>query len=154
MIFPLLVLKGIYHHWKYVFFFFQGAEANESFRRSVGMRVWIWKLLESATQCQELGSNWGALGGMRLGFTRGLGVRCGCGCQNRFGIPFWLAGEFTTHFRTYFSGWIESDVHWGYGILTHGHVGGRDELWTMDECHFRTDPHSGATGPKYAVLPS
>ena len=20
-------------------------------------------------------------------------------------------------FRTYFSGWIESDVHWGYGIL-------------------------------------
>ena len=32
-------------------------------------------------------------------------------------IPFWLAfGEFTTHFRTYFSGWIESDVHWGYGF--------------------------------------
>ena len=23
----------------------------------------------------------------------------GCGCQNRSGIPFWLAGEFTTHFR-------------------------------------------------------
>ena len=22
-------------------------------------------------------------------------------------------GEFTTHFRTYFSGWMESDVHWG-----------------------------------------
>ena len=22
-------------------------------------------------------------------------------------------GEFTTHFRTDFSGWIESDVHWG-----------------------------------------
>ena len=37
----------------------------------------------------------------------------GCGGQNRFGIPFWLAGEFTTHFRTDFSGWIESDVHWG-----------------------------------------
>ena len=33
--------------------------------------------------------------------------------SNRFGIPFWLVGEFTTHFRTYFSGWIESDVHWG-----------------------------------------
>ena len=32
--------------------------------------------------------------------------------QYRFGIPFWLVGEFTTHFRTYFSGWIESDVHW------------------------------------------
>ena len=27
-------------------------------------------------------------------------------------------GEFTTHFRTYFSG--DWDVHWGYGILTHG----------------------------------
>ena len=26
-------------------------------------------------------------------------------------------GEFTTHFRTYFSGWIESD-----GLLTHGHM--------------------------------
>ena len=36
--------------------------------------------------------------------------------QNRFGIPFWLVGEFTTHFRTYFSGWIESDVHWGYDL--------------------------------------
>ena len=23
-----------------------------------------------------------------------------CGCRNRFGIPFWLVGEFTTHFRT------------------------------------------------------
>ena len=28
---------------------------------------------------------------------------CGRGCQHRFGIPFWLVGEFTTHFRTYFS---------------------------------------------------
>ena len=26
------------------------------------------------------------------------------------GIPFWLVGE-CTHFRTDFSGWIESDVH-------------------------------------------
>ena len=30
----------------------------------------------------------------------------GRGCQNRFGIPFWSVGEFTTRFRTYFSGWI------------------------------------------------
>ena len=29
-------------------------------------------------------------------------------------------GEFTTHFRTYFS--VDWDVHWGYGILTHGHI--------------------------------
>ena len=33
-------------------------------------------------------------------------------------------GEFITHFRTYFSGWIESDVHRGYDLgLTHGQVG-------------------------------
>ena len=26
-------------------------------------------------------------------------------------------GEFTTHFRLpFFSGWIESDVHWGYDL--------------------------------------
>ena len=29
-------------------------------------------------------------------------------------------GEFTTHFRTYFSG--DWDVHWGYGLLTPGHL--------------------------------
>ena len=35
--------------------------------------------------------------------------------------PFW--GRCTTHFRTYFSGWIESDVHWGpTGVLTHGQL--------------------------------
>ena len=27
-------------------------------------------------------------------------------------------GEFTSHFRTYFSG--DWDVHWNYGSLTHG----------------------------------
>ena len=34
------------------------------------------------------------------------------------GIPFW--GRCATHFRTYFSG--DWDVHWGYGVLTHGYV--------------------------------
>ena len=29
---------------------------------------------------------------------------CGRGCQHRFGIPFWLVGEFTTHVTIYFSG--------------------------------------------------
>ena len=29
-------------------------------------------------------------------------------------------GEFTTHFRTDFSG--DWDVHWRYGILPHGHI--------------------------------
>ena len=33
------------------------------------------------------------------GRPRGGGALCGCGCQNRFGMPFWLVGEFTTHFR-------------------------------------------------------
>ena len=27
-----------------------------------------------------------------------------------------ILDEFTTHFSTYFSGWIESDVHWGYDL--------------------------------------
>ena len=27
-------------------------------------------------------------------------------CRETNGIPFWLVGEFTTHFRTYFGGWI------------------------------------------------
>ena len=35
-------------------------------------------------------------------------------------VPFW--GRCTTHFRTYFSG--DWDVHWGYGLLTHGHIFG------------------------------
>ena len=34
-------------------------------------------------------------------------------------------GEFTTHFRTNFSG--DWDVHWGYGVLTHG-KGGEEVL--------------------------
>ena len=34
------------------------------------------------------------------------------------GAPFWV-GEFTTDSRD-FSGDLE--VHWGYGILTHGHM--------------------------------
>ena len=39
------------------------------------------------------------------------------------GMPFWLVGDFTSHFRNDFSGWIESDVHWGCDlVLTHGHV--------------------------------
>ena len=41
---------------------------------------------------------------------------CGCGST-----PFWDPilvgiGEFTAQFRLYFSGWIESDVHWGYDL--------------------------------------
>ena len=39
--------------------------------------------------------------------------------QSRFGILFWLVGEFTTHFRTYCSGWI--------GMVTGG------TIWTLYE---------------------
>ena len=39
--------------------------------------------------------------------------------QDRFGIPCWLVGEFTTNFRTYFSG--DWDVHCNY----RGGSGGR-----------------------------
>ena len=41
--------------------------------------------------------------------------------QHRFGIPFWLVGEFITRFRAYFSGRIgmfAGATTWG---LTHGH---------------------------------
>ena len=37
----------------------------------------------------------------------------GCGCQNQW-VTFFGVGEFTTHFRTYFSG--DWDVHWGYDL--------------------------------------
>ena len=47
-------------------------------------------------------------------------------------------GEITTHFRTYFSGWIESDVHWGNGVLTSGH-----------RCPFRGAPAMGALSSRY-----
>ena len=33
--------------------------------------------------------------------------------KTALGYHFGVFGEFTTHFRTYFSGWIESDVHRG-----------------------------------------
>ena len=40
-----------------------------------------------------------------------------CGCQNRFGIPCWVgAAPILVYFR---GDW---DVHWGYGLLTHGHM--------------------------------
>ena len=38
----------------------------------------------------------------------------GRGCQNRFGIPFWRFGEFTSHVRTYFS--ADWDVRWGFDL--------------------------------------
>ena len=52
----------------------------------------------------------------------------GCGCQNRFGIPFLGfrcttgVGEFTTHFRLCFSGWIGMFTGNTIWLLTHGQV--------------------------------
>ena len=40
------------------------------------------------------------------------------GCGSKPMVPFW--GRCTTHFSRDFSG--DWDVHWGYGILTHGHI--------------------------------
>ena len=51
-----------------------------------------------------------------LGQIQSASLRCGCGSKPM--VPFW--GRCTTHFRTYFSG--DWNVHWGYGILTHGHM--------------------------------
>ena len=62
-------------------------------------------------------------------------------------IPFCLVGEFPTHFRTYFS-W-DWDVHWGYGILTHGqltmsHV---SHVGNIVCCGFPTNGHLIYKGP-------
>ena len=38
------------------------------------------------------------------------------------GIPFWLVGEFTTHFRAYFSGWIGMFTGGTFLDLTHNHM--------------------------------
>ena len=61
-------------------------------------------------------SPWFHLSGFHFGYPQPYGR----GCQHQWDTI--LVGEFTTHFRTYFSGWIESDVHWGYGVLTHSHI--------------------------------
>ena len=39
------------------------------------------------------------------------------------GIPFWLVGEFTTHCRTYLSGWIGMFTWGTIWVLTHGQMG-------------------------------
>ena len=41
----------------------------------------------------------------------------GCGFDS-FGIPFWLVGAFTTHFRTYFSGWMGMFTEGTFNIQT------------------------------------
>ena len=42
------------------------------------------------------------------------GLGYGYGCQNQWDPSHFGIGEFTAHFRTYFSG--DWDVHWGYDL--------------------------------------
>ena len=67
-----------------------------------------WVALESGNMDQSLVN----LSHTQLGCVPAVSSnrRHGCGCQNRFGIPIWLVGEFTTHFRTYVG--VDWDVHW------------------------------------------
>ena len=56
-------------------------------------------------------------------------------------LPFW--GRCTNHSRSYFSG--DWDVHWGYGLLTHGQMGmghlfmppgyGSQDSWSVFSIH-------------------
>ena len=69
---------------------------------------YINKVLEVKPSFETRGA--GGAGGQDLesfGWSKPMG--------SHFGV-----GEFTTHFRTYFSG--DWDVHWGYALWTHGHV--------------------------------
>ena len=66
-----------------------------------GLLVLAWQILWSRSWCPK-----------KRGSRPKIGPRCGC--QNRFGIPFWLVGA--PPILAYFSGnW---DVHLGYRILT------------------------------------
>ena len=60
------------------------------------------------------------------------------------GIPFW-AFRCTTHFRTYFSG--DWDVHWGYRILTHGHIGIPNNP-LRDKSHFHFHSPTQGSNPR------
>ena len=60
--------------------------------------------------------------GSRGGAVNHIGLAWPCS-QMAVGQNQWdpiLVGRCTTHFRTYFSG--DWDVHWGYGLLTHGQM--------------------------------
>ena len=41
-------------------------------------------------------------------------------CHADLGMRLWLSNSLGTQFRLYFSG--DWDVHWGYGIWTHGYI--------------------------------
>ena len=75
-----------------------------------------------------LGKNGGDLGGNGNSMFFG-GARWERLWVKANGIPFW--GKCTTHLRTYFSGWIESDVHWGHDLDFHPWPGITRRSWPM-----------------------
>ena len=108
--FPLLVLKGIYYTG-HVFFLFVSRGLKQT---ADGFNV-------LSTSNALFGSD------PPLGLSGGGAPKKSLSCSEMAvvvktnGIPFWLVGKFTTHFRTYFTG--DWDVHRGYGLLTHGQIG-------------------------------
>ena len=63
-----------------------------------------------------------APGGLASSAAAGVGASCRArydGGSTPMGSHFGV-GEFTNHYKTYFSG--DWDVHWGCGVLTHGHI--------------------------------
>ena len=58
-------------------------------------------------------------------------------------------GAFATHFRTYFSG--DWDAHWGYRVLTHGHISGHRIIacpGTRTRATLRRSPTHVVQGPR------
>ena len=74
----------------------------------------------SWTICWLRSSPWTSLGKVepRYGGLKFIWLWVKAVLGSHFGV-----GEFTTHCRTSFSGWVESDVRWGLtGLgMTHGH---------------------------------
>ena len=61
------------------------------------------------------------------------------GCGSKQMAPFW--GSCTTHFRTYCSG--DWDVHWGYGIWTHGQTSSTARFALGHDPCSQAPPHCG-----------
>ena len=93
--------------------------------------------LDMAEKFQQLRRVKSAAGRISAVLAKGQLATCG----KPFWISFWGIGEFTTHFRLYFSG--DWDVYCGYGMLTHGHLSGQawflflpcsQEVWVLCLC--------------------
>ena len=82
---------------------------------AAGSGCWPARMPRGCAECRiRLKRRWGA-------------AENGCGGENRFGIPFWLVGEVTTHFRTCFSGWIGMLTGGTIWILSHAWPNGNPE---------------------------